>query len=297
MQSAVPPRPPSHITRKLRYPDFLGIGVQKCGTSWLDNNLRDHQELWLPPIKELHYFDSLHLPASQRDAGAWRRAFVRDSYLWHFENTPTARWDYDRFGQLAHIAGEPVDDAWYGSIFAQAGPWQLCGEITPDYALLSDRAIRHVLDLSPEIRILINLRDPIDRDWSEIRMAALENGRSEPEDLLAISRQPDVLQRTDYVGLVTRWLAHVPGDRIKIIFLDDIEQQPLAVMKDICCFLGISDCGIAVPDLRQTINAGVEQPMPGSLYAELKERHRDRYQELQVLFPDRARVWAARHYG
>jgi hypothetical protein len=29
MQSAVPPRPPSQITRKLRYPDFLGIGVQK----------------------------------------------------------------------------------------------------------------------------------------------------------------------------------------------------------------------------------------------------------------------------
>jgi hypothetical protein len=40
-------------------PHFLGIGAQKSATSWLDRCLRAHPGLWLPPIKELHYFTHL----------------------------------------------------------------------------------------------------------------------------------------------------------------------------------------------------------------------------------------------
>ena len=39
--------------------DFLGIGVQKAASSWLHENLRNHPEIWVPPRKELHYFDRL----------------------------------------------------------------------------------------------------------------------------------------------------------------------------------------------------------------------------------------------
>lgn len=38
-------------------PDFLGIGAQKAGTTWLYENLRHHPDLYLPEPKELHYFD------------------------------------------------------------------------------------------------------------------------------------------------------------------------------------------------------------------------------------------------
>ena len=44
---------------KVKYPlpDFLGIGAQKAGTTWLHDNLSCHPELYLPPEKEIHYFD------------------------------------------------------------------------------------------------------------------------------------------------------------------------------------------------------------------------------------------------
>ena len=44
-------------TTDLCLPDFLVIGAQKAGTSWLYRNLRPHPELYLPKAKELHYFD------------------------------------------------------------------------------------------------------------------------------------------------------------------------------------------------------------------------------------------------
>ena len=38
-------------------PDFIGIGAQKAGTTWLHRNLQAHPEIWMPTEKELHYFD------------------------------------------------------------------------------------------------------------------------------------------------------------------------------------------------------------------------------------------------
>lgn len=40
-------------------PSFLGIGAQKCGTSWLAHVLSGHPALYLPEVaRELHYFDT-----------------------------------------------------------------------------------------------------------------------------------------------------------------------------------------------------------------------------------------------
>ncbi len=37
-------------------PALVGIGGQKCGTSWVANLLAGHPKVWMP-VKELHYFD------------------------------------------------------------------------------------------------------------------------------------------------------------------------------------------------------------------------------------------------
>ena len=52
-----------------RLPDFLGLGVQKGGTTTLQRLLEQHPGVYLPPAKELHYF-SLHYAAGV----SWYRA-------------------------------------------------------------------------------------------------------------------------------------------------------------------------------------------------------------------------------
>jgi len=61
-------------TDHLRLPDFLGIGAQKAGTTWLYENLRCHPGIFLSHPKELHYFDetfhrSLRFYASHFEPG------------------------------------------------------------------------------------------------------------------------------------------------------------------------------------------------------------------------------------
>src|SRR5205085_9115453 len=40
-------------------PDFLCMGAQRAGTGWLYEQLRNHPDFWMPPLKELHYFDRI----------------------------------------------------------------------------------------------------------------------------------------------------------------------------------------------------------------------------------------------
>ena len=37
-------------------PDFIGVGPEKTGTTWIHSRLRRHPDVWVPPIKELRYF-------------------------------------------------------------------------------------------------------------------------------------------------------------------------------------------------------------------------------------------------
>jgi hypothetical protein len=50
-------RSPRREARGLPLPDFLGIGAQKAGTTWLGTNLRCHPELFVSRPQELHFFD------------------------------------------------------------------------------------------------------------------------------------------------------------------------------------------------------------------------------------------------
>ena len=47
------------ISKTMRLPDFLGIGTQKGGTTYLHGLLQQHPQVYLANPKELHYF-SLH---------------------------------------------------------------------------------------------------------------------------------------------------------------------------------------------------------------------------------------------
>lgn len=47
----------SGLSRPARLPEFLGIGAQKAGTTWLHANLAAHPEVFLPEAKELHWLD------------------------------------------------------------------------------------------------------------------------------------------------------------------------------------------------------------------------------------------------
>jgi hypothetical protein len=47
----------SMASKNQRLPNFIGIGAQRAGTTWLNRCLRDHPSVFVAEKKELHFFD------------------------------------------------------------------------------------------------------------------------------------------------------------------------------------------------------------------------------------------------
>src|SRR4028119_992690 len=127
------------------YPDFIGIGAQKAGTTWLHRNLQAHPQIHMPR-KEVHYFDRKiqdrsgvvsRLIGRSRDAEQWRRQ-VRQipKQLAKSPSFQELRWNFRYYMR-------PYDDRWYAQVF-ESKKEKVSGEITPAYSVLKKERIAHV---------------------------------------------------------------------------------------------------------------------------------------------------------
>src|SRR4029450_1013981 len=133
-------------------PDFLCIGAHKGGTTWLYQQLDWHPDFWMPPVKELHYFDQL---------GRVQRA-----------SPPRCRDERDlRFlVQIKSLSSEPhMDLENYARLFEPKGSL-LSGDISPNYSTLSNDVIRRVVRYFPKLKVIFLARDPVERVWSHLSM-------------------------------------------------------------------------------------------------------------------------------
>ena len=155
------------------YPDFIGIGAQKAGTTWLYRNLRAHPQIHMPH-KEVHYFDrkihdrsnALTRLLGKREADAqWRQHVKRALTRTIKKRAPKdVAWIY-RYYMKSYD-----DDGWYASLF-EPGKGEVAGEITPAYSALDRDGVARVHELMPEARIVFFMRNPIERVWSHAVMS------------------------------------------------------------------------------------------------------------------------------
>lgn len=250
------------------FPDFLIIGAQKAGTTWLFKNLESHPEIWLPPEKELHFFDLppampmyglLFAPLKTARAWTWNR-MQRD---WRkVRSGEGSAWWYWRYYFL------PRCWWWYESLFSPKSG-QICGEATPRYAILSERQIQKIMKKLPQLKIIYLLRDPIQRMWSDVAMHHSqrfgENGlpNASDESVLHFLNNPKNLAHSKYAENLARWGKYVPKDQLFVAYHDDILENPKLLIKDALEFLEV-DPALLPPDdlLKRRINSNDYPPMP-----------------------------------
>lgn len=288
--------------KPLRYPDFICIGAQKAGTTWLDRMLRQHPDVWLPPTKEVHYFNRAFEQRAETSSGDARKIDKArmSSILNSIRRTLNSQSDpieqVETIGCLSLIgAAEPSDET-YGRIFQFAPANAVCGEITPNYARLPEEAIRHMLKLQPKVKILFILRDPIERDWSQLRM---QDQRKELQHLDYAKRlsRPALLGYSDYATTIERYRRHFSADNFLILYFDDMAGRPDAFLRTICDFLGLDAGRSEFRGRDEAVHAGSSAPMPADLYQTLRQSLAPVYRRLLSMNSPIVQKWYDTHYG
>jgi hypothetical protein len=281
-----------------RWPDFLIIGVEKGGTTWLHYNLSYSPEIWIPLVKELHYFNERYLPSKDKWEQIERQRQVFEA-LEFLPNLSLRSEVKDRHSKcLSVISESTLTDDWYGKIFSYGGSGQLVGEACAHYCLLPRQVISSIISRNTCMKIILMLRDPIDRIWSSLRMAAA-SGANHAKEIIVEPRKDALwpfFSLTAYPKIMSSWNSIVHRDQIKIVNFDLIADKPEVIIKDICEFLDIKYDPRFFWQAKRPHGAGIEGKIPQHLYALLRRELEPMYQDLLHIIPAFASVWYQRHY-
>jgi len=184
--------PSSSVNR----PTYIGIGAQKCASTWLHQILGEHPQVAVPAIKEVDFF----------------------SY----------RFDHGY--------------QWYERGFSSTRATLARGEISPSYfsdAAAPARAAQYL----PEAKILLSLRDPVERALSNHRHEVRVGHFKGPDFSFeaGLKNNPMYVEQGMYATHLRNWLRHFPRDNILVILTDDIDADPLAVCRSTFRFLGVDE--------------------------------------------------------
>ena len=268
-----------------RGPDFLVIGAQRAGTTWLHRVLTQHPALWLPPVKELHYFDRLDTkrtilePKERRRVGL-KRLLSLDPWLINY-------WLRAR------------SDEWYARLFRDAqGRGLIAGEITPAYATLNEKVLRRIQRMNDKIKLIFVMRDPVERAWSAVNNAAKKGAAdaSTVETSLARARESGAAARSAYARTIRRLEAVFPASQIHYCFFEDLRDKPEVLTADVLSFLGVDPVPAVAMKLPQAVNvAAGSKPVPLEFSREMARDYLPMVADLCQRFEGPPHRWRARY--
>jgi hypothetical protein len=203
-------------------PDFVIIGAQKSGTTFLYNLLTRHPSVEGTFEKEVHYFDR----------------FFQKGIEWYRSQFPLPRLKEQRKF--------------------------VTGETTPDY-LFHPHAARRMAEVVPQARLIVLLRNPVDRAYSHYHHNLTRKGREtlgfeeaieaeqarlrgEMEKMLENERYTSYkyrhysyLYKGIYVDHLLRWSEFYSEEQMLVLKSEDFYEHTLETLKVIQDFLFLPD--------------------------------------------------------
>ena len=259
----------------------------------------------MPPRKELHYFDrspkypsgiiliSDH-PINRLFGSAARnkrfRRLFREELL-----AAIRRRNWEEICWFLHYYLGTYNDHWYTSLFNYGGD-RIKGEITPAHSMLELEDVKHIRSLFPEIKIILLLRNPIERAWSQVRQVWTQ-GRmlNDLDDFDAVKKfidSPRQSLRGDYIRSVDTWSSCFPREQMFIGFYDDIVQNPGKLFLNVLQFLEVYPVEIdTFPSLFRKVNTSREKEMPVEVRYYLARKYRKQIEQLSHLIGSHALGW------
>lgn len=131
---------------------------------------------------------------------------------------------------------------WYLNNFKPEPEHLAVGEISHSY-LASDKAPARIKEALPDIRLLVCLRDPVQRTFSDY-LDRLKNGSMSGTFEEELERDRGLINRSRYGTQLSRYFDHFGPDRFHIAIFDDLRADPQAFAANIFRFLQVEELSL-----------------------------------------------------
>ncbi|MCP5062689.1 MAG: sulfotransferase domain-containing protein [Ignavibacteriae bacterium] len=183
--------------------DFIGIGAQKAGSTWLSVILSSHPSVCLSQPKELNFFNDRHTH------------YVTHKPLKYEKSTHS----YEKF-------------------FSHCKINSLKGEVCPNY-FFDEKVPERIINVFPNIKLIACIRSPVDRAYSQYNMAVYKNKKEKRTFEDVFFNEKEYQDRGMYFKYLNIYLRYFDKSQIHIVTLDNIKNDPQSTANSIFKFLDI----------------------------------------------------------
>jgi hypothetical protein len=192
-------------------PNFLSIGAQKCGTTWLSAMICKHPEVSKITTKELQYFNK---PKNFEKGEEWyiKNFTVSQGTKAVGEFTPNYFWTYDDNPEIAKKN-------------------------------ILDDLPRSIYNFNPNMKLVLLLRNPIDRAVSAY-YHHIKNGRISPKEKFSKAKyRYGIISMGFYDIHLKNWLKFFPIENFLILFYDTdlLDENKLDTIKRVYKHIGVDE--------------------------------------------------------
>lgn len=234
-------------------PNFLILGAAKAGTTSLYEYLKQHPQIFMPPLKEARFFA--------------------------FENQTI---DFAGPGDLDAHRAVVTTLREYENLFQGAGQAVAIGEASPVY-LYDEKACARIHQYVPYAKLIVVLRNPAERAHSSYLMN-VRDGRETESFVRALAMEGQRIRENweltwhytrvgFYYQQLRRYCQAFPAEQLHVILYEELEKAPLRVVQGMYAFLGADtafqpdvwvkyNVSMAAPDLRHRIPRRALRSLP-----------------------------------
>lgn len=227
--------------------DFISIGAQKAGTTYLYQYLNQHPQVFMP-TKEIHFWDFFNDFSRPDIAIKWYKAIYQGRSGCRGDITPAYSILPSKI--VAHVH-EAAPDA--KIIFAMRNPV----ERMYSAALMNFRMFHNVTDF----------------------------GAVTDEEFFKMFSAESMTLRGDYERTVRNWRVYYPDDQILLLEFEFLQRNPRGFLTVVADFIGIDASffeEISDQTLHKKIGAGVGHPMRPTICKFLHEMYDDKIDSLST---------------
>jgi hypothetical protein len=184
-------------------PNFLGIGAQKAGTTWLHEMLKQHPEVFLPKKrKELMFFDT---PKNYKQLGvAGYKRFFQGSQ------------DYKAIGEIT------PGYLWSSEVYSDRY------EI-PQFRFTTPERVYNTL--GSQVKLIVILRDPVKRAISAYMHHINKNRIKDWENILNVGKKHGIIHMGFYYAHLSNWMKYFNRDNFLIVTYEWLFQEQSRLAK------------------------------------------------------------------
>lgn len=153
----------------------IGIGSQRAGSTLLYKALDECTDVYMNPVKELHYFDTLHRVRNEKVLRDFSRRQI-DREIDRIVSSKNLGFVNKRYKNYLHanrlLENLKFNDFRYLDLFRPCVMDNaMLGEVTPEYMILPEEGVMHLRDtVGEDAKIVLLTRNPVDRFVSSFKL-------------------------------------------------------------------------------------------------------------------------------